>query len=311
MPELHFGFNMIGEITGAAEEALRLEALGFDYVAWGEHYMRGDPPLPSTAALPVLGVAAGATQRIRLLSGVLLLPLYHPTLLAKMAASLDVASGGRLTLGVGIGGEFPQEFQALEVPMQQRGSRANEVLKVMRRLWTEDRVSYQGRHFHLDNVTLNPRPLQQPHPPVWVAGRREPAMRRAVRLGDGWFPYLYSPRAYRASVERIQELAQAQGRDLSSFQWGLHLPVAIADSEEEAAQVAASQLGARYQANTEFLEIVRSFSLLGPPEACVRRLEAYVEAGARNIIFAWAGLPEDRARYTETLARHVVPAFRR
>ena len=176
---------------GAAEtarEARWMEDLGFAYFAAGEHYMRGDPPGPTHASIPLLGVAAGATEKIRVLSSILLTPFYHPTVLAKLTNTLDIASGGRLTLGVGVGGEFPMEFDAAGLQVSQRGRRTNECLEVLRRLWTEERVSYQGRHFQLDNVTVMPRPAQQPHPPVWVSGRREPAMLRAARLGDGWLP---------------------------------------------------------------------------------------------------------------------------
>ena len=121
-PDLHFGAVFGLGLEETAAEARWLEELGYEYVSMGEHLMRGDPPGESSAALPVLAVAAGATTEIRLLSGVVLLPFYHPILLAKLASTLDIASGGRLTLGVGIGGEFPVEFQAMGIPVKQRGT---------------------------------------------------------------------------------------------------------------------------------------------------------------------------------------------
>ena len=184
-PDLHVGVTMPFGSEDTVFQAKWIEELGYEYVAVGEHFMRGSPPGTSDAALPVLGVAAGATEEIRLLSSILLAPFYHPTILAKLTTTLDIASGGRLTLGVGVGGEFPIEFEAAGLNVKHRGRRTNECLEVLRRLWTENDVSYDGRHFHLDNVTLNPQPSQRPHPPIWVAGRRDAAMMRAARYGDG------------------------------------------------------------------------------------------------------------------------------
>jgi probable F420-dependent oxidoreductase len=308
--DLHFGATLPGSIEQTAEQARRLEELGFEYAATGEHFMRGDPPQPTSTALPVLGVAAGATSRIRLLSSILLAPLYHPVMLAKLAATLDVASGGRLTLGVGVGGEFPVEFAALEVPVKQRGARADESLPLVKQLWTEGRVSHQGRFYRLDGVTLAPPPVQRPHPPIWVAGRREGAMRRAARYGDGWLPYFYSPRHYRESVERITALAREAGRDLAGFQWAHYAFICIAGTKDEAAGIAAERLGGRYSSRADMRSLVGSYCILGPAPECVAQIAAYVTAGARHIIFAWYGASDDIPRQMEITAREIIPAVR-
>ena len=108
---IHFGANLALEVGQTARQARWMEELGFEYFSAGEHFMRGDPPGPTHASLPVLAVAAGATSKIRLLSSIVLAPFYHPLVLARMTATLDAASNGRLTLGVGIGGEYPVEFE--------------------------------------------------------------------------------------------------------------------------------------------------------------------------------------------------------
>ena len=309
-PELHFGAVLGLGVEETAAEARWLEDLGYEYVGCGEHFMRGDPPGPSSAALPVLAVAAGATSRIRLVSSVALIPFYHPTVLAKLASTLDIASGGRLTLGVGVGGEFPVEFQAAGISAGQRGGRANECLEALIRLWTGGQVSYRGRYYTLDGVSIVPRATQRPHPPIWVAGRRDAAMARAARYGDGWLPYLYSPDRYRASVGKITSLAEKEGRDLSSFQWANFQFIATYDTRDEAVQVAARSLGMQYLYGGDFKEIVGSYCVLGPVEECIRRIEEYVEAGARHFLFSWACPPEDRARHIETVASQIVPHFR-
>ena len=112
VPDLHFGAALAMGAEDTARQARWMEELGYEYFSVGEHYMRGDPPSPTHASLPLLGVAAGATEKIRLLSSILLAPFYQPLVLARLTASLDIASGGRFILGVGVGGEYPEEFEA-------------------------------------------------------------------------------------------------------------------------------------------------------------------------------------------------------
>ncbi len=308
-PRLHFGASAVLGAAEIAAEAAWLEGLGFEYISVGEHFMRGSPPGPTHASLPLLGVAAGATEKIRLLSSILLVPFYQPLVLARMTASLDIASRGRLTLGVGIGGEFPMEFEAAGLNVRQRGRRTDECLDALRRLWSGDEVSFNGRHFAFENSALNPPPTQDPHPPIWVAGRRDAAMRRAVRFGDGWFPYFYSPERYRDSVARITAMAEEEDRDLSLFQWAYFPYISIYPTEQEAAEAAAEALGGRYLYGGDFLDIVRNYCLLGTPEMCARRLEEYIEAGAKHIVFSVACPREDRMRHIETIAEEILPRF--
>ena len=298
---------------GEAETAWQaqwLEDLGFDYLAVGEHFMRGTLPSPSDAAHPLLGVAAGASDHIRLLSSVLLAPFYHPTVLAKRAATLDVASAGRLTLGVGVGGEFPMEFEAAGLNVKQRGRRTDECLEVLRKLWTEEHVTYDGRHFQLHDVTLSPPTAQAPHPPIWVAGRREAAMTRAALLGDGWLPYFYSPERYRDSVEKITVTATQQGHELSDFQWALFSYISIYETVGEATAIAADILGSQYLSSRAFIEVVQSYCLLGPVERCVDRMVEYYQAGVREFIFSVTCPLEDRTRHVDTISKELIPAFR-
>ena len=309
-PELHFGANLTLGAAETAKQARWMEDLGLEYLSSGEHFMRGNPPGATHAALPLLAVAAGATERIRLLSSIILAPFYHPLMLAKFTTTLDIASGGRLTLGVGVGGEFPVEFEAAGLNVRQRGRRTNECLDVLRRLWTEEHVSFKGRHFQLDDVTINPRPTQTPHPPVWVAGRRDAAMLRAVRHGDGWLPYFFSPERYRDSVAKINDMAAQEGRDLASFDWVFFPYISIYPTVEEAASVAAEALGGRYLYGGDFLDIVRNYCLLGPVEQCISRLQEYIEAGARQIVFSVTCPREDRVRHIEAIAKEIVPHFR-
>jgi len=163
-------------VRGVGEFARLAERLGYDYLTCGEHVMFHGPVSNSLIAL---SVAAGATEKIKLMSSIVLLPLYNPVMLAKQTAVLDVASDGRYHMGVGIGGEFPKEFEACGVPVKQRGSRSNEALELIRKLWTEKNVSFEGRYTRFSGVTLEPAPVQKPHPPIWVGGASDAALRRA------------------------------------------------------------------------------------------------------------------------------------
>ena len=291
-------------------QARWMEDLGYEYFSAGEHFMRGDPPGPTHAALPVLAVAAGATDQMRVLSSIILTPFYHPLVLARTTATLDAASGGRLTLGVGVGGEFPVEFEAAGLRVNQRGRRTDECLEVMRKLWTGEKVTFSGRHFQLTDAMINPAPVQKPNPPVWVSGRRDAAMARAAKFGDGWMPYFYDAPRYRDSVGKIKGFAAEAGRDISGFQWA-HFPyIAIYPTEQQAAEVAAEQLGGRYLYGGEFLDIVRKYCLLGTVENCIEQLQEYIDAGARHIIFSISCPWEDRERHLETIAKELIPHFR-
>ena len=308
--ELHFGASMALPADRTVEQARLMEELGFEYMGAGEHFMRGRPPGATHAALPLLAVAAGATERIRILTSVLLAPFYHPLMLARMTATLDIASGGRLTLGVGVGGEFPMEYENAGIDIRGRGRRTDECLNALRNLWTEDDVTMRGRHYTLEEAAINPKPVQRPHPPVWVAGRRDAAMKRAVRYGDGWLPYFYSPDRYRDSVSKIEEFARVDGRDLSNFQWAYFPYITLAPTEEQAARTAAESLGNQYLYGGEFINIVRRYCLLGTPRTCIERLQEYIDAGARYIVFSIASPREDRRRHLEVIAKDIIPHFK-
>src|SRR5947199_6828345 len=164
------------------QECEQAEAAGFDSLWLGEHH---NSILLYPAPLVGLAAIAARTRRLRLGTGVLLLPLYHPLAVAEEAAMVDVISRGRLILGVGAG-YAPEEFAAFGISTKERGSRLDEAVPLIHRLWTEDAVSHEGRHYRIGGATLRPRPVQKPRPPIWFAGWVEPALRRAGRLGDAW-----------------------------------------------------------------------------------------------------------------------------
>ena len=218
--KITFGVNLsVDNYWNVSEFARRAEDLGYGRVTMGEHIMDGNPPRPTLLNLPAMAAAAGATTNLRVMTGIVVAPLYHPVTLAKMVATVDQVSGGRLDFGIGISGQRGTkiEFDAVGVDVHTRGKRTDEMLQVMKRLWTEEHVSHHGEFFDFDDVTLLPFPAQKPYPPIWVSGRSDAAMRRAGVMGDGWYPYLFTVRRIKASNEMVRQFAAEAGRDPKSI----------------------------------------------------------------------------------------------
>ena len=314
-PQLTFGCNLsLDGYWNVAELAQRAESLGFDRVTTGEHVMDGNPPRPTLLTIPAMAAAAGATRTLRVMTGIVIAPLYHPVMLAKLVATLDVISQGRLDFGIGISGQrnTEAEFEALDIPVRTRGRRTDEMLEVMKRLWTEEQVSHQGRFFSFQDTTLLPQPAQKPYPPIWIAGRSEAAMRRAALLGDGWYPYLFTVRRLKSSIETIRQMAAEAGRDLEGFYWGLNQPTAISQDREEALGLAVANVGQRYVTPDRSAEdIARALCVTGTPQDCVQAVEERVEAGVRDFNFGFlADNSTQLFNQMEMFAKQVIPHFR-
>jgi alkanesulfonate monooxygenase SsuD/methylene tetrahydromethanopterin reductase-like flavin-dependent oxidoreductase (luciferase family) len=307
--KIEFGISLSGGPQDIIEEAKRVENLGFDYISGGEHFMRGSPPSETNSILTALSVIAGATERVRLLSAILLLPFYNPLLLSKLTSTLDIASHGRLTLGVGVGGEFPVEFEAAGINVKHRGSLSNEILEILRSLWTKENTTFHGKHFNLNDVSINPLPAQKPHPPIWVAGRKTPAMKRAVRYGTGWFPYYYSPEMYESSVKEIVEIAKNEQVNITRFEWAFMPFISINNDIEKATKTAAEALGGRYNYGGDFANIVKKYCILGSPEKCIDRTQEYINSGAKKIIFNISSTSgtKDKIKQSEIIAKEIIP----
>ena len=313
--QVTFGCNLtVEDYWDVAEFARRAEALGFDRITTGEHLMDGNPPRPTVLGLPAMAAAAGATRSLRIMTGIVIVPLYHPVMLAKLAATVDVVSGGRLDLGIGISGQrgTKVEFDAVGTSVRTRGRRTNEMIEVMKRLWTEEHVSHDGDFFKFEDVTLLPQPVQKPHPPIWVSGRSDAAMRRAALLGDGWYPYLFTVRRLRRSNEAIREIAAEAGRDLSGFHWGLNQPTSIMEDPGQALAQAVENVGQRYVTPERSAEdIARALCISGTPEDCVQAIHERIDAGVREINFSFLAPEADQFyQQMELFSSRVMPHFR-
>ncbi len=305
MARVEFGLSL-SSMTTVAPFARDAEAMGFDYLTCGEHLMFHGPIGNSLIAL---AAAATVTEKIKLMSTIVLVPLYgSPAMLAKMTAVLDVVSNGRYHFGIGVGGEFPREFEAAGVPVKERGPRTNEALEVITQLWTEKKVTFSGRFSNFKEVTIDPPPVQRPHPPIWVAGRQESAMKRAAKYAQGWLPYMYTPEQLASSIEKINQFGRDNGRDLSSFRNGLFIFTSVYKDRDKAREVAARQVGRNYA--QDFSQKAGRYLLFGTPEDCVKRLNEYVAAGARTVVIANACPREDLDSNLNLISEEILPAFR-
>jgi alkanesulfonate monooxygenase SsuD/methylene tetrahydromethanopterin reductase-like flavin-dependent oxidoreductase (luciferase family) len=264
------------------------------------------PPSRSGEAITRLALMTAWTERVRLGTAVLVLPLYNPVVAAKQIADLDEHAGGRITVGVGVGGEFRQEFEAVGIPLAERGARTEEAMEVLRALWRGGPVTHHGKFFDLDDVELRPvrlpgrdraaaqdvdtQPGAPPSPtgrhvaPLVVSGRKPPAMRRAARLGDGWMPYLVSPDAYARSVQAVRAEAAEVGRNLAGFEWMLYLYCSIRPDGDQARAEVASFLGRAYGDKPP--EMLQRIAPAGTPDEVAARVQAYVDAGARHVVIS-------------------------
>ena len=221
------------------------EALGYATIVIGDHIVfpvKVDSPYPYTVdgsfpgqgdsmeQLSLMSFVAGITTKLRLVTSVMILPYRNPLATAKILATIDVLSKGRLTVGVGVGW-MREEFEALGAPdFDKRGAASDEYLEIFKKCWTEDPVSHDGEFYSFKELRCLPHPIQKPHPPIWIGGHSRPALRRAAKYGDGWQPVGATsasplpPAEFRGLLDRLKQLTEAEGRDFDSLMISFKAP---------------------------------------------------------------------------------------
>jgi probable F420-dependent oxidoreductase len=332
MPALKFGFITTeggGYYQEALSEAVRGEELGFDSVWLEEHHGVKNHYWPS----PLVALAGYATRtsRVRLGTDILVLPFYHPVRVAEDVALLDVMSQGRFIFGAAIGYR-PQEFELYEVSMDNRGARYVEQLKIIRALWTQDRVDFEGKFYRLSGACIEPKPLSRPHPPIWLGGWGDLSIKRAAELGDVWIP---GPTAnlekLLAAQRRYHDCLATAGKEIPGER-PVTREVIIADTDEQAFGLAEKYLLINYRdeygggwqhpligqqdaAPVNQLEaLALDRFIIGNPERCIRAIQRFVEIFGMNHLICrlyFPGMPHVHILHElELLSREVMPAFR-
>jgi probable F420-dependent oxidoreductase len=300
---LEVGFITSFDTQQAAREtAESAEARGYDSLWVGDHVSF---PLPTHDPLLLLAQAAAASTRLRFGTGVYLLPLRHPVLVAKQVTTLDHLCGGRFCFGVGVGGEFPAEYAACGVPVEERGARLSEAIPLLKRLFRGEAVTHTGRFFPIPETRLLPVPVQSGGPPIWCGGRSAPALQRMGRMADGWISYVVTPKRFQEGLEAIARAAEAARRKLDHFGTG-HLLFTRIDASYDAALDAASEhLSQRYA--MDFRDATRRYAALGRPEDVAERILEFREAGVRHVVLDCVGPWQDRDAQLERFASDVLP----
>jgi probable F420-dependent oxidoreductase len=280
-----------------------VDRCGYDSMWVGDH-------VAFTIAIfdPLLQLAQAAVLSRRLVFGtdVFLLPLRHPTPVAKQVSTLDHLTEGRFIFGVGVGGEFPKEYEACGVPLNERGARLSESLTVMRKLWTGEPVSHAGKFFTFEGVKMQPPPRQPGGPPVWCGGRADPALRRIGRMTDGWMSYVVTPDMYRQGLEKIATAASEAARTFDRGFGTAHLLFTrIDDTYEKALDAATVSLSQRYA--MDFRKAAQRYCALGTPQDVVETIFKFQQAGMRHLILDFVGPYEERDQQIERFAAEAMP----
>ena len=250
-----------------------------------------DPNQPYYETLSVLNFLAGCTQRVRLGTYVLIIPYRHPVLTAKILATIDVLSGGRVILGAGAGW-MEEEFQALGLDtFARRGAVTNEYLRLFKELWTSDKPDFQGEYYQVSDLGFLPKPVQKPHPPIWIGGHTEPALRRAARLGDGWLPLALrepaklEPEELSVKIKHLRDLTRRAGRPEDAVDICLGLPIAFGKTAGSSREL-----------------------MNGQPEEIANDMRQYCELGIRNFVLGFrADSVAGKQETMEEFAREVMP----
>jgi len=302
------GVSCGGEFWGL-DTFRKVERLGFDGLFTGEHIVYHRPVWD---AVTMCAAMACATERIAIGPAAVIAPLRHPTLLAKELAGIDRISRGRLVVALGAGGDNPKEFEAAGVPLERRGRRTRETLEILRLYFSGERFSYRGEIFVLEDVWLDPPPARPGGPPLWVAGRRDGARRRAALLGDGFLPYLFTAARCARAFAELRVDAETAGRELpAGFAWGAYVYVALGDDPDEARRRANEHLAWRYAEPRFTAELSGKFAVAGRPEDCVEGLGRFVEAGCTHLVLSLVRKEgEPPGDVLEHAAKEVLPLVR-
>ncbi len=290
------------DMAGLRELVRLIEDAGLDSIWSGDHVVYAGPILDPLIQLAQI---AALSDRLLVGTGIYLLPLRHPAPVAKQVATLDTVSGGRVIFGVGVGGEFPIEFQLCGVPVKERGARLDEGIRVLRSLWSGEARAHEGRFFAFPEVAIEPPPAQPGGPPIWCGARADAALRRAGRLADGWISYVVTPERYKQSLETIADAARGASRTLSRFGTGHLLFTRIDKDRESALAFAAEFLSARYA--MDFRRAAERYCALGTPEEVAAAIRAFHEAGVRHVVLHVLAHEDEKAAHIARFAEQVGP----
>lgn len=305
--------------TSIRNLAILIDKSGFESLWIGEHHVTPDDQYLQN--IPILSALASETENVTIGAGAFLLPLHNPVHVAELTATIDAMSDGRFWLACGLGYR-DKEFHAFDVEKEARVRRLVDGIRLIRRLWTEDNVTFDGKAFQFEEVTINPKPVQDPSPPLLVAGFADAAAKRAARIGDSWmFGNIADKQELRRQFDLYESEVEKAGREETCFTPPVLREAFVLPDEEEAYQTVKPYLRRKFESyagwgldGTNITEDFRAASedrfIIGSPETVLEELEEYSDLGVEHAIFRvqYPGMEPNMARRCiETLADDVIP----
>ncbi len=298
-------FPELPDAPALIDYGVRMEELGYESLWVWDHVLLGvDPHFPIIEALSLLTAVAARTKTIKLGTGVLVLPLRNPVMLAKELSSIDQISNGRLVLGLA-SGWYKREFDAVGIDFHKRGKIMDQSLEIMNRLWAEDMVEGEYPPHNLRNSVMFPKPVQRPRPPILIGGYVDRVLERAALAGDGWLTYFYTPESFAKSWAKVRNFAEKGGKDPDSLVNANQLPIMIGPRDKVEGPM-------NEWLNTEWdfaswSDSTAESAIMGTAEECAEQLQAHIEAGLERIIFVPYRYEREQV---EAIARDVIPKLK-
>jgi len=299
-------FPELPDATALVEYGVRMEELGFDSLWVWDHILLGvEPHFPIIDALSLLTAVAARTKRIKLGTGILVLPIRNPVLLAKQLSSIDLISKGRLLLGMA-SGWYKREFDSVGVAFEKRGKIMDESLEIMSRLWSEDLVAGDYPPYHMKAAVMFPKPYQRPRPPILIGGYVDRVLKRAATAGDGWLTYFYTPESFAKSWGKVCAFAAEAGKDPGGLLNGNQLPIMVGKSRAAIEAPMMEWLTKEWD-YASWSESTKDSAIMGTVDECVAQLKAQLKVGVQKLIF----VPyQYRADQIEIIAKEIIPRLR-
>ena len=295
----------IPDANALVEYGVRMEELGFDSLWVWDHILLGvDPHFPIIDSLTLLTAIAARTKKIKLSTGILVLPLRNPVVLAKQLSSMDQLSNGRLLMAMATGW-YKREFDAVGVPFDQRGKIMDENLEIMRRLWSEDLVSGEWTNHKIPAGVMFPKPVQKPCP-ILIGGYADRVLKRAAVEGDGWLTYFYKPESFVESWTKVRAFAEEAGKDPNTLMNGNQLPIIVGESRAAVEEKMMKWLNVDFDIAQGSKSTMDS-AIMGNVDECVAQLKEHLAVGVQKLIFVPYRYEMDQI---EVIAKEIIPRLK-
>lgn len=286
---------------------VRMESYGFDSLWVWDHILLGtDPHFPILDSLTMLTAVAARTTRIKLATGVLILPIRNPLLLAKQLSTIDLISKGRLVLGMA-SGWYRREFDAVGVPFNQRGKIMDLNLEIMTRLWNEPSVTANMPPYNMRESVMFPKPYARPRPTILIGGYVDAVLKRAGQQGDGWLTYFYTPEGFTRSWDKVKRFAEEGGKDPATLLNGNQLPIMIGKSRAAVKDKFMEWLHSEWDF-ASWSESTTDSAIMGTVDDCVEQIEKHLAVGTQHIVFVPYKYEADQV---EIIAKEILPRLKR